>query len=186
MNVQAGAIPWRACHLAGMTALCFSLLLAVACPARGAEIHRAVALGEGEKVRQLIEHDRSLISAPDIDGSTPLHVAAERGRKEIAAFLLSSGAVADARNREKQTPLHVAARWGHRSVLNLLLNAQCDVKAEDIYGYTPVSWVCTQGDVELVALLLGKGHPFQMERCVSQAVRAICPSCNCSLCEVLT
>ena len=53
-------------------------------------------------------------------GTTPLHGAAMFGRREMAAWLLASGADANARNYENHTPLRVALDREHGEVAEVL------------------------------------------------------------------
>ncbi|XP_058788945.1 ankyrin-3-like [Phymastichus coffea] len=61
----------------------------------------------------------------DRQGRTALHLAAARGRPELAARLLALGASARARDagRERLTPLHLAAQRGDERLAALLLAA---------------------------------------------------------------
>jgi ankyrin repeat protein len=57
----------------------------------------------------------------DLDGNTPLHLAAERGWLEWTQFLLKLGASLNIRNENGLLAVEVAARHGHPHLLQLLL-----------------------------------------------------------------
>jgi len=57
------------------------------------------------------------INARDINGDTPLHVAAQHNAYETALVLLESGADANAEDDQGHTPLHIAAeKKAHEAV----------------------------------------------------------------------
>jgi len=55
-----------------------------------------------------------------IKETTPLHMAAENGRREVVELLIAQGADPSAMNSEGQTPLYLAASHGHSEVVTLL------------------------------------------------------------------
>ena len=63
---------------------------------------------------------KSKIDAKDIDGLTPLHLAATDGYREIAKRLLKAGADIDSRSTKGNTPLMAAARNGQLEIAKLL------------------------------------------------------------------
>ena len=77
------------------------------------EISQAVASGNIARVKALLATQAGLANAKLQNSRTPLHVAAESSRKEIAKLLLDSGANVRAKDRQGATPLHVAAAAGH-------------------------------------------------------------------------
>ena len=58
-------------------------------------------------VRLLLEH-RAEVSGRDDMGTTPLHYAAIKGRKEVALLLLAHGADVSAKDNAGYTPLQFA------------------------------------------------------------------------------
>jgi ankyrin repeat protein len=85
-------------------------------------------------------------AARGFDGSTPMHVAAERGDLEWVRRLLDAGADPHAvMSREKGsagngglTPLHLAAREGREQVVALLIERGADVRRASDRGVTPL------------------------------------------------
>ena len=59
-------------------------------------VHKAAAAGDVDRMRALIEADRSLLDLGDDEGFTPLHRAVEAGHVECARLLLEAGAAPDA------------------------------------------------------------------------------------------
>jgi Ankyrin repeats (3 copies) len=58
----------------------------------------AVTAGQPDRVRDLLASDPALATVRDDDGATPLHLATERGHREIVSLLLASGADVNARD----------------------------------------------------------------------------------------
>ena len=69
---------------------------------------------------------------------TPLHLAAEFGREDLAELLIAGGANVEAWNGRQETPLHTSATYGRPAVAKLLLARGADVNARDRGGKTPL------------------------------------------------
>lgn len=84
----------------------------------GAEIHNAAKDGDLAKVKALVLADPAIVNAKDSTGSTPLHLAAAGGHKEVVQFLIDNKADVHAKNRSGETPMDVA--MFHKDVAELL------------------------------------------------------------------
>lgn len=93
----------------------------------------------------------------DMEGRTPVHIAATFGYTAFSAFLLQHGAWPDEEDIWLRTPLHNAARHGHAGVLELLLESGVRLDPPDIHGNTPLSIAIQNGDAAVIELLLKKG-----------------------------
>ena len=60
------------------------------------EVHAAATAGDADRLRALINGNRSLLDCGDDEGFTPLHRAVEAGQAECATLLLELGAPPDA------------------------------------------------------------------------------------------
>ncbi len=117
-------------------------------------IHEAARFGDLETIKVLAERDAALISSRDRKGTTPLHMAALHGQKEVVEFLLVRGVDVNIRNRQRKTPLHDAARRGHREVTLLLLSWQAEVNAVGEDHRTPLHEAASWGDRGVLEALL--------------------------------
>ena len=142
--------------------LCFSLLAIGGCSKqRPSSINNdlllAVGLDNEAEVLRLLGKGADINSRED---DTPLYVAANLGRKEIAELLISRGAEIDGKGDAKggnRTPLHGAALRGSRAVAELLLSKGADINAKDVSGATPLHFAAREGRKDVVELLIAKG-----------------------------
>ncbi|HSQ29779.1 MAG TPA: ankyrin repeat domain-containing protein [Gemmatimonadaceae bacterium] len=134
-------------------------MLMAATPARIATTPVADAAQRGDlaTVKKLIAQGAG-VNAPQGDGMTALHWAADRGDSALAAVLLRAKANVRATTRiGSYTPLHIAARTGNPAVVRALLAAGSDVKATTTSGATALHFAAAAGNPDVVAALLGKG-----------------------------
>eukprot|EP00929_Paragymnodinium_shiwhaense_P119736 TRINITY_DN91636_c0_g1_i1.p1 TRINITY_DN91636_c0_g1~~TRINITY_DN91636_c0_g1_i1.p1 ORF type:complete len:390 (+),score=75.71 TRINITY_DN91636_c0_g1_i1:159-1328(+) len=93
----------------------------------------------------------------DIEGNTPLHVAVEAPKNEIATVqtLLENGANPNAVNYLGATPLHYVclrkSNW--RGVANILLEMAAQIDAQTLGGKTPLHFACENQLPELTEVL---------------------------------
>lgn len=116
----------------------------------------AAALGDLERVRELLDQNPACVREVRPNGKRPLSAAIKFGHREIALLLLERGA--DPNWPESDAPqgasLHIAARAGDRELVELLL----------AHGADPNSHVDSAGNAvyaartpELRALLMARG-----------------------------
>lgn len=106
-------------------------------------LHWAARHNRPEIIRWLVQSMVARLEAPDIDGSTPLHVAAMRGSAEAAAALLELGSLPDVARRDGKTPFIFAKSQylavggaSHKSVAQMLVRAGANPQAQDGSGMT--------------------------------------------------
>lgn len=86
------------------------------------------------------------MKARDIDGRTPLLVAADQGHAEVSRLLLdkrdsAEGVDLEARDRFGQTALSIAVRLRKYATTRILLSTgKFRMLSEDQFGRTPVYW----------------------------------------------
>ena len=93
----------------------------------------------------------------------PLHVAAYKGRLEIAQLLLDQGANTDAENKDGETPLHRVSYGEYSSqelgvgIARLLLERGADPNARQESKCIPLHWAAYKGRFEIAQVLLDHG-----------------------------
>ncbi|KAJ5864519.1 uncharacterized protein N7529_006435 [Penicillium soppii] len=117
-----------------------------------------VAAEEGKKdiVEVLIGSEKVGLEIPDMHGTTPLGVAANRNHVGIVRLLLNASRPADpnARDENGQTPLFNAAYYGHLGVVELLLDAPgIDPHLTDSDGSTALQVALNNGNTDVVEVL---------------------------------
>lgn len=127
--------------------------------ARGARysITIAAALGDEDRVRELLAADGGLANDQEACGKRPLSTAAERDHRAIVDHLLAAGAdpnLAEGPNCPKGYALWAAAHFGHREVAERLLAAGADPNAYVESSGTPIG---SAADADMRALLYRHG-----------------------------
>lgn len=100
----------------------------------GLSLHEAVTSARYEDIQALIAGGANVDGRRD--GLTPLHLAIQMGRADVAKLLIECGADVNARDSDGRTPLHYAALQGQTSTAEALLAHGADVNAVDYHGLT--------------------------------------------------
>ncbi|MFC1490744.1 ankyrin repeat domain-containing protein [Candidatus Latescibacterota bacterium] len=124
----------------------------------GAEvtIHNASLLGDIDRVREIIENDRSAVNEKNREGKTALHVLCNRPKGPI---------INPEMDKSRVEHLEMSLGKGYLADLNnncfditkLLIEHNADLKIRDDYGWMPLHYAAKQGRHEETALLLDEG-----------------------------
>ena len=90
---------------------------------------------------------------------TPLHQAADFGRKEVAELLIANGADVNTEDNDGYSPLHYAAMNGLEEIAKLLITKGANVNAKDGKGRTPLDMLSSEelvGETAETAIFLRK------------------------------
>jgi uncharacterized protein len=133
-----------------------SILLAVH---SGLDIFEAAALGQTQRVSELLSQSPSFVNDYSADGFTALHFAAYFLQPAVANVLIEQHAnvAAVAKNPTKVTPLHSAASSRNVAVVRQLLEHGAPANARQQAGWTPLHAAAQNGDLETLDLLLLHG-----------------------------
>ena len=133
---------------------------------RGAELtfHDAIAAGEIERARRMLDDDPSLLDSRSTDGYPALGLAIFFGQREFAKELIARGADVNqqAQNAQRVAPLHAAAAVRDHEIVQMLLERGADANARQQSDYTPMHTAAGRGDRVMAELLLRFGaekHP---------------------------
>jgi ankyrin repeat protein len=123
------------------------------------DVFEAAALGELERVRELLAADGSLSDARSPDEGTALHFACFFGHPDVARVLVAAGAPLDAVAPAFGAvhPLHSATASRVGETVALLLEAGAEPNARQAGGYTALHAAGKIGDADMVTSLLEHG-----------------------------
>ncbi|MGN4443428.1 ankyrin repeat domain-containing protein [Bacillus cereus group sp. MYBK79-1] len=122
-------------------------------------IVQVVISGNKEEVVEFIKTNPSAVNEFSDDGWTLLHLAAYFGQKELASFLLESGADihSRAKNKSENTPLQAAIANKQSEFVAFLIEKGSDVNVKQSGGWTGLHEAALLGSEEIVMLLLENG-----------------------------
>ncbi|OGU57006.1 MAG: hypothetical protein A2V66_05420 [Ignavibacteria bacterium RBG_13_36_8] len=168
-------------HLAESNTILFAALIFVLLinTSYSQSIHDAVQKENLQQVAELIEKDPDIVNELNNEQATPLHLAASLGNEEIVQYLLSHGALVDAKNNSGQTPLHVAisADTPKEEVIRLLIENGADINAkvnEDI----PLTIAARMRLPNIVDLLIDKRADIPVNDNVAETLLRLAVSRN--------
>ncbi|HET6879221.1 MAG TPA: ankyrin repeat domain-containing protein [Pirellulales bacterium] len=170
--VARGANPRRHVdggHVAGFTAMDVAFYIS---DAQTAELLREYGVPYGpremagfnrlEELKQAVHENPEILNQrfrPIFGGQGPtlLAIALERGYREMALFLIDSGAPLDTLVYHASTLLHQAAHGDDDKLIRLLVARGLDVNATDRYSDTPLTVAAWHTKPQAVAALLDVG-----------------------------
>ncbi len=98
-------------------------------------------------------------TARDDRGRTPVHIAAERGQKDLLEIFSNRTAIVGLRDNQQITPFMLAAAHNNNTdVLKFLLDRDADIEARDRNDKTPLLWAAAENDsMRVLEFLLEEG-----------------------------
>jgi len=132
------------------------------------EFWQVIVDGDANAVEDFLDKGVD-VNVQDSVEITPLHVAAARGRLEVAELLIVRGAKINLTNYWNQTPLHAAVNCGNPitgdaevtrgryEIAKLLISRGAHLEDKDDFGQTPLHAAASGGNADIVKLLLDSG-----------------------------
>jgi ankyrin repeat protein len=149
----AASVRWRV-----VTVTCACALGAATLVAASPDTRLAQAAKRGDRTAvQALLNARADVNAPDLDGATAAHWAAENDDLALIDILIAAGARLDLANRLGVTPMTLAARNGSAPMLEKLMRAGVDPNTAAAQGETALMTAARTGRAEAVRVLLDWG-----------------------------
>lgn len=120
-------------------------------------LHEAVANGDVEAARRLLDQGADIESRDPGSGASPLHYAVMKGRMPMIDLLLSRGADVNSRTRNGTTPLHTAALYARLEIAERLLEQRADINAVSAGGSTPLALATAARNKPIAEMLRARG-----------------------------
>lgn len=128
-------------------------------PSAPLDVFEAAAVGDLDRLKELLDTQPELANAVAPDGFQPLGLAAFFGRPDAVTLLVEHDADVNspARNANKVAPLHSAVAAGAPGIVQFLLMRGADPDARQQHGITALMAAAHAGDETTVRMLLDRG-----------------------------
>ncbi|KAJ3593227.1 hypothetical protein NHX12_005563, partial [Muraenolepis orangiensis] len=127
------------------------------------------------KVSEMLVKRGADVNASDLQGRSPLMVAAGDGQLSTAELLLAKGASVCAVDQGGLTGLGWACLKGQKSIVQLLVDRGVSLDTADKHGRTPLDLAATNGDADTVSYLVEQGAGGDKETSGSKALEKHTP-----------
>jgi len=124
-------------------------------------VHVCAILGLVPLITYFLKEVHLSASEPDINGRTPLHLAALEGQETIGGLLIAWTPQLDERDKEGYTPLHLAAYSNNYRIVRYLLMKGARREAVDSHGSTPLDIAKIRSAHDLIPILV---KPFFLQK----------------------
>jgi ankyrin repeat protein len=142
--------------------LCAGLLLSAG-DSRAQEIFDAIKGGDLARVEAVIKADPPALSSLNNYNQSPLIVALQEKKAEIAEFLIASGADVNARDNTRATPLSYAITNGFNNIAKSLIDKNADINTPAAWNMRPIAFALEFGQKDIANMLLDKGVAIPVE-----------------------
>ncbi|CAH1969286.1 unnamed protein product [Acanthoscelides obtectus] len=108
-------------------------------------------------LQSFLENKQVQVDDKDENGTTPLMVAAAKGRSSLVRELLAHGADPNVEDNDSWTALLNAAKEGYSDIVLQLLEHNAEIDHRDMGGWTALMWATYKGHTETALLLIERG-----------------------------
>ena len=119
----------------------------------------AVLRGDLKATQEALKSDPKKIASLDSDGNSPLHLACEKGNKELIDVLLLAGADVNAINSKKATALHrlISSPDDNPAAIGILFSKAAAIEAKNSDNETALFMACRLDKVKTARFLVERG-----------------------------
>jgi hypothetical protein len=114
----------------------------------------AVAVGDIDSTRILLDNYDFLLTIKSDDGYGLLSYSILHGRNDIAYMLVYRGANLNEENKYMANPMNIAARTNNIEAIKLLLDNGCKINHQDAFGKTALDYALMNNNQEMYNYLL--------------------------------
>lgn len=150
------------------------------------DIYTAVEQGDVQKIKQLVSDDPGILNQRNAEAFTPLNLAANLDKPEVAKVLLDLGADPYIGDNENSMPIHVAAISGSIPIVDMLIAHGVDVNIKDINNMTAFNFAVSRNKLEMARHLADCGADVKVTSFAGiSALHFAAMSGNVELCEFI-
>jgi len=122
-------------------------------------VHEAAAMGDADRVREMLNRDPSLVHTFSSDGYALLGFSTFFGQPAVDKVVLefSPDLNAQAKNAQRVGAVHAAAAVQNHEILRMLLERGANPNAKQQSDYAPIHTAAGRGDLEMAKMLLQYG-----------------------------
>ena len=120
---------------------------------RSDTLENAVRSDDPKKIQNHLDADAN-VNQTNENGQTPLHLAAQKGYKEVAGMLIGSNANVEAKDKEGRTPLHLAAMAGEADMVDYLTDKGASLSSQDNTGQSALHYAVLKDEYDVAYILL--------------------------------
>lgn len=121
---------------------------------KASALHVSCKYGRLETAMFLVSVSESCLALSDIQGETPLGLAAKHNHTDLAIMLHRKGGKLQSKNKEFWTPLHWAAKNGNSLLVNYLISESADPNVRTNLYENSLQLAAESGSIETVKILL--------------------------------
>ncbi|RYE05819.1 MAG: ankyrin repeat domain-containing protein [Rickettsiaceae bacterium] len=115
-------------------------------------LHLAAQQGGDQIIKELVSKHQADINIRNLNGETPLHIAAKTDKASTIETLIELKADIEAQDIDGNTPLMMATRAGHQKSIHVLLRLKADINATNYNGTTPLHTLLHASYVDILLI----------------------------------
>jgi ankyrin repeat protein len=143
---------------------------------RAAAINDAIQKSDLAKVSLMVKRNPGLAMEVDVNGSYPLHHAAQLNEIAVTKVLVGAGADINVRNGAGETPLHIAVARGHGKLVETLEGQGAKLDVMGVTGNSPFLIAIQTNHLEIAEFLASRGADVKVRNGFGQTALHVAAS----------